>query len=311
MRRPIVPRIWETPHHEGLPQITVGRVTSTSVGGHIDIRVGTSSARTVRATVLADGLNLQTDDRVVAAHIGDSPRWVVLCRVLDTSEIGLNIGSTLGRDELHPPNNFSVSGISGMVLATWDAWPGNTVCWEVQHNSSSSVVNASTFYTRGSYFLYPSTTAATRHVRVRAVRYDVETNSAYYSRYTAWAAATSLAVSVSASSHRFSIDGPLATATGVGGKYCFYDAGSIKAIGMCLKGIGSVGITRVDVNLDGVSLWLLGGVQPYLAASDTSVFCMHVSDLDVSEVAHGDVLTVDVDEVATGATDLDVIIHMV
>jgi hypothetical protein len=77
---------------------------------------------------------------------------------------------------------------------------------------------------------------------------------------------------------------------------------------MCVKGAGISGQTRVDVNLDGVSLWLMDAAKPYLMASESSL-CTEVSDLDVSEALAGQVMTVDVDQAADGALDLDIFVY--
>jgi len=313
MRRPSVPAIWEAKHPEGLPQIVVGSVTSAASGGeYATIRVGSGAGRVVRASVVAEGLKLQTDDRVIVAHIGDSPNWAIIARVLDTKDFGLTAGKLLGEDELHPPNNLAVTGILGAVIAQWDAWAGNTICWEVQHNSSDTVIDAGLLYTRGSYYLYPSTTGGTRYVRVRAVRYDPDDNAAYFSRWSPWQSATAIVIGdvFSAGAPHFRIDGPLAAATATGGKWHFRTGDTLTAVVMCVKDTGTAGQTRIDLNLDGVSLWLLGSTKPHLMASETSRLCMEISNFDVSEIGAGGVLTLDIDEAATGVMDLDVFIHL-
>lgn len=318
MQRPTVPEIWKAKGPEGLPQLTIGEIINVHPGGtYVTMRVGIGSTRTVRDVIVADGLELAGGDHVLAAHVGDSPRWVIITRVLDTDAVGLNIGNSLGENQLNPPNNFSVDGGVGLVIASWEGWPGNTVCWQVQHNSSATETGASTFYTRGSYFLYPSVSIVTHYARVRAVRYNVGTGQAFYSRWSSWDSATSYAATGSGTSDaivgsgtpHFRIDGPLTTGTNVGGKWRFGGSGEIYGVAMCVKDNGSTGQTRVDVNLNGVSLWLLESSQPELRASEPDL-CTSISTPDVSDVNEGDVLTIDIDAAATTAYDLDVFVYM-
>lgn len=318
MKRPSVPTAWQPEVEEGLSNLFIGTVVSAVPSqNRARVRLSGSSGRTVSNVVPADGLELQQGQRVLLAHTRDD-RWVAVARILDTDEYGLLASSMIGEHELHPPNNFDVTGTAGLVLAEWDCWAGNSVCWDVEHNSSATSVGATTFYTRGGYFLYPAASPTTRFVRVRAVRYDVGANVAYFSRWSSWGSATSLSITgasgeipvVGGAGHpHFRVDGPIATGTSVGGKWRFNAVGGIYGVGMCLKNYGSSGRTRVDVNLNGVSLWLLETMQPTIAVSDPSE-CIIVSGLTISEVASGQVMTLDIDEAAPGAIDLDVIVYM-
>ena len=193
MRRPIVTDIKKTGRGEGSPSILRGVVIDTRVAtGMCRVRLDNLSKRTIKNVIIPVGEDLQSGDVVLLANLGQDPRWVIITKMQEGSDIGQHLSPTnQGATQLHPPNNLSVTGIDGAVKAEWDCWAGNTVCWEVQHNSSATDTDASTRYTRGAYFFYHSSTAVTRHIRVRAVRYDVELNQAYYSAWSAWSSATS------------------------------------------------------------------------------------------------------------------------
>lgn len=312
MRRPTVPPIYYSSRREGLPNLVIAAVVRHLAGtNRATIRLSNLSGRSVRDVVVPEGVSLQDGDRVIVARVDDNPEWIILTRILDTSEHGLHSSPTLGRNEMHPPSNFTVTGAMGMVIAQWDAWTGNTVCWEIQHNSSAVETGATTFYTRGSYFIYPSVTAATRYVRVRAVRYDPDLHAAWYSSWTGWASDTSLSASSSGGRGypQFHVDGSLAAATDVAGAYIFGSAGTIGSVGFHVKDRGSSGRTVVDVNVGGVSIWLLAASQPALYASSPSEYT--IVDPDTTMVSVGDLMTVDIDEAATGAVDIDITVHMV
>lgn len=193
MRRPIVTDIKKTGRGEGIPSILRGVVIDTRVAtGMCRVRLDNLSKRTIKNVIIPVGENLQSGDVVLLANLGQDPRWVIITKMQEGSDIGQHLSPTdQGTTQLHPPNNLSVTGIDGAVKAEWDCWAGNTVCWDVQHNTSATETGASTRYTRGAYFFYFSSTAVTRYIRVRAVRYDVELNQAYYSGWSAWDSATS------------------------------------------------------------------------------------------------------------------------
>jgi hypothetical protein len=191
MRRPVVPGAWRQRTPEGNSNILVGEVVSYIPGsGRVVARVTGLAGKTIKDVVVAEKVDLQQGHRILLAQIQDGG-WVAVCRVLDMDEYGLAVSEMLAEKELHPPTNLTVTGVTSFVMATWDCWAGNAVCWEVQHNTTATETGASTRYTYGAYFLYPSATAVTRHIRVRAVRYDPSRYTAYYSRWSAWSSATS------------------------------------------------------------------------------------------------------------------------
>ena len=214
MRRPIVTDIKKTGRGEGIPFMLTGVVIDTRVAtGMCRVRLDNLSKRTIKNVIIPTGSNLQSGDRVLLANLGQDPKWVIITRVQEGSDLGQHLSPTSqGTTQLHPPNNLSVTGIDGAVKAEWDCWAGNTVCWDIQHNDSATDAGASTRYTRGAYFFYHSSTAVTRYIRVRAVRYDVELNQAYYSAWSAWDSATS---TVPTAGDADTVDGFHASATPV------------------------------------------------------------------------------------------------
>jgi len=100
---------------------------------------------------------------------------------------------------LAPPNNFTVTGVPAAILACWDTYPGEDLCWQVQYNTSAAEDGSETtaLATRGSYYIYPvvddeadSGAAETLYFRVRAVRW-ISDNNVMYSAWSAWTEGTS------------------------------------------------------------------------------------------------------------------------
>lgn len=320
MRRPQTPDVWSSGRRGGIPSITTGVVVAVRPGSNqVSVRLSNLSGHTVENVTVPAGQTFQSGDRVLLTSLPHSPSWVAITKILDTDEYGLWASQQVGERELHPPNNFTVVGGVGLVMAQWDAYTGNTVCWEIEHNSSPTTAGSSSLYTRGSYFLYPSVDEVTRYVRVRAVRYNVSTHEAWHSRWSSWASATSvkatgasgeLPVVGSGGQPAFHVDGALAVATDVAGAYVFNQSGEIDSVAMRLKDKGDSGSTVIDVNVGGISIWVLAASQPEMAASSPSEYIL-VSNPDHDEVSPGDVVTIDIDQVAGGyPADLDVILYM-
>lgn len=168
-----------------------GVVLSHQPGTNIvDVRL--AGNRIVRNVIVPYGANFQEGDNVVVAAPVSQTGLVAIARLQDKDNYALAAAAEVtGRFEMHPPSNFSVTAHQGLIVAEWEGWSGQTLCFDVQHNSTASETSAVTFYTRGSYLLYPTTVVTTRHVRVRTIRYDVAAYVAYYSGWTPWASATS------------------------------------------------------------------------------------------------------------------------
>jgi len=106
------------------------------------------------------------------------------------------------------------------------------------------------------------------------------------------------------------IDGVMAVAVEVGGAFIVPDDSTITAVLVNAKDPGSAGSTILDVNINGTTAYTTQGNRPTLAyddADDTIV----ATDPDDVDVVTGDILTIDIDQVATGASGLSVTILLV
>lgn len=173
--------------------ICAGTVVSWQPGTNvIDVRIGRTGNRVVRNVVLPFGLYPDAGDTVLVAHTPTDTPWIAICRVMDRDRYGLSVATTQAENELHPPTGFTVFAVDSLLVAEWQGWAGNSLCFLVQHNSvGDDDGNEVDFYTRGSYLLYRTTTAITRYFRCCTVRYDVDQNEAWYSAWTSWQGATS------------------------------------------------------------------------------------------------------------------------
>ena len=273
MRRPIVTDIKKTGRGEGIPSILRGVVIDTRAGARMcRVRLDNLSKRTIKNVIIPTGEDLQSGDIVILANLGQDPRWVIITRIQEGSDLGQHLSPTnQGTTQLHPPNNFTVTGIDGAVKAEWDCWAGNTVCWEVQHNDSATDAGASTRYTRGSYFFYFSTTPVTRYIRVRAVRYDVELNQAYYSAWSAWDSATSLTTNAD------TVDGFHASDTPVAGWLLALDSNAQwpSEVVPSMLGPHTIGGSTNKVNIDS------GGNLVFEGAAGLQFAEIYVEGIDV------------------------------
>lgn len=202
MRKPVVQDVWRGSNPEGVPSVTVGKVADVNPAtGKLTIRLTNQSGQTLRDVFIPEDVVLQSGDRVLMVRPNDGSGWMAVTKVIDHREYGLKYSQMHWERERHPPNNLTPNSGIGFIAFGWDAWPGDAVCWEVQHNESASESGASRMYTLGSYYLYVSSSPEreeTRYVRVRAVRYDVKRNLCFYSRWGEWTDGTTL---VSPSSH--------------------------------------------------------------------------------------------------------------
>jgi len=146
----------------------------------------------LRHVLLPDDLLLSADDRVLVCKTGSELGWMVVARVQTTDEYGLLAGKKANQNQLHPPENFLVSGYYGAVLAQWDAWPGAALCWEVHWCSEPGDSYDGMTYTGGGMHLQLHTESSMLYMRVRAIRYDMEELQAFASAWTAWQGARAL-----------------------------------------------------------------------------------------------------------------------
>jgi hypothetical protein len=168
--------------------IVVSRQPGTNM---VDVRL--AGNRIVRNVTVPYGISFQEGDSIVVAAPMSQTGLVAVARLQDPDSYALAAAAEVsGKFEMHPPSGFAVTALQGLIIAEWEGWSGRTLCFDVQHNATATESTAVTFYTRGSYFLYPTTVATTRHIRVRTIRYDVARYVAYYSGWTSWASATSV-----------------------------------------------------------------------------------------------------------------------
>ena len=105
------------------------------------------------------------------------------------------------------------------------------------------------------------------------------------------------------------IDGALVVETGVGGTYIVPRDSTIEAVMIHCKDQGSTGSTIVDVNLNGTTIFTTQSGRPELAYDDADGVATSGTP-DVVTLVAGDILTIDIDQIATGAESLSVLVAM-
>jgi hypothetical protein len=105
------------------------------------------------------------------------------------------------------------------------------------------------------------------------------------------------------------IDGALVVETGVGGTYIVPRDSTIEAVMIHCKDQGSTGSTIVDVNLNGTTIFTTQSGRPELAYDDVDGVATSGTP-DVVTLVAGDILTIDIDQIATGAESLSVLVAM-
>lgn len=104
------------------------------------------------------------------------------------------------------------------------------------------------------------------------------------------------------------IDGALATGTGIAASVVS-KVGSISRVYLYGFTLGSSSSTIVDVHKNGTTIFTTQGNRPTLAYNDADQVA--VSGIpDVVDLAVGDVLTIDIDQVAVGSSGLTVVVAM-
>jgi hypothetical protein len=103
----------------------------------------------------------------------------------------------------------------------------------------------------------------------------------------------------------YHVDGTLAVAGDVGPHWVATVDLTLSGVYIAGKDLGSAGITIVDVNIDGVTIFTDQDKRPQLTYNDSDGWI--ISDIpDVVSVSAGQVVTFDIDQVATGASGLTV-----
>ena len=103
------------------------------------------------------------------------------------------------------------------------------------------------------------------------------------------------------------IEGSLSAGAEQGGAWIVPQALTVEKVYIYCKTPGSSGSTTVDVNKNGTSIFTTQANRPSLAYDDADRRAVSGAP-DVSDLAEGDIVSVDVDQVAVGAADLSVIV---
>jgi hypothetical protein len=104
----------------------------------------------------------------------------------------------------------------------------------------------------------------------------------------------------------FYVDGYLAVGTNVGGVYIAPRTLGIQAVYIYCKTPGTAGSTIVDINKNGTTIFTTQANRPTLAYDDANGWAKGTPD--VTALVEGDILTIDIDQIATGAVSLVVVI---
>ena len=131
---------------------------------------------------------------------------------------------------------------------------------------------------------------------------DQSNGDAYICIDNAGGAADWLRVGSGSGDYSFSVDGRLAVATNVPNAFIVTKDIEISACYIYCKTPGTAGSTVVDVNKNGVTIYTTSGNRPTLAFDDANGWSSSVPD--VLTFAEGDIITLDIDQVAPGAEDL-------
>jgi len=107
----------------------------------------------------------------------------------------------------------------------------------------------------------------------------------------------------------FQVEGALAVLTDVDGVYICPRTATILAAYIYCRDPGSASSTIVDVNLNGNTIFTTQANRPTLAWNDANQVAKSGTP-NLTAVVENDVLSIDIDQVATGAEDLTVIIAM-
>jgi hypothetical protein len=102
----------------------------------------------------------------------------------------------------------------------------------------------------------------------------------------------------------FVVDGLLAVETEVGGAFIVSKDVTITKVYIHCEDPGSAGSTKADINLNGVTIFTTQGNRPELAYDDANGWASGVPD--ITDLVEGDVLTLDIDQVATASGGLSV-----
>jgi hypothetical protein len=179
---------------EATSRIDVGTIVAADPRGTRDVSVRVSGGRVIeRALTCVPDLFI--GDMVVIAFTRAVNRPIIIAKVLRPLESDIMKQSVLA-----PPDNLQANAAPGSVHLTWDSYPGEDLCWQVQHNAAASEDGneVDALITRGSYFIYrvvdddtDSGAGVTRYFRVRAIRWINDSN-VMLSAWSSWVNSTSV-----------------------------------------------------------------------------------------------------------------------
>ena len=131
---------------------------------------------------------------------------------------------------------------------------------------------------------------------------DQSSGDAYICIDNANGAADWLRVGSGSGDYSFAVDGRLVAATNVPNAFIVTKDVEITACYIYCKTPGTASSTIVDVNKNGTTIYTTQGNRPTLAYNDANGWASSVPD--ILTFAAGDVITLDIDAIATGAEDL-------
>jgi len=103
------------------------------------------------------------------------------------------------------------------------------------------------------------------------------------------------------------IPGALATGTDMTVPFVFNETATINYVYITAGTLGSASSTIVDVNKNGTTIFTTQASRPELAYDDANSWAVSAAP-DVTTLEEGDLLTLDIDQIATGVADLSVFV---
>ena len=107
---------------------------------------------------------------------------------------------------------------------------------------------------------------------------------------------------------RWEVSGALSTGTENGGIWVVPRALTVEAVYIYCKTPGSAGSTIADLNQNGTSLWNTTPANRPELQHDDGDGLNTAGAADITGLSAGDILTLDIDQIATGAADLSVVL---
>lgn len=106
----------------------------------------------------------------------------------------------------------------------------------------------------------------------------------------------------------FAVDGRLAVAVNVPNAIVITKDTQIESVYAYVKTTGSASSTIIDVNLNGTTIYTTQANRPTIAYNDANGWV--TTTPDILTFTAGDIITVDIDQIATGASDLVVVLSV-